>query len=89
MGSVSLTKSDPPALHPQLTPWVASLFVAASYQGRGIGPRLMESPEAPAESLGFGQLFFFTWSAVMRKSLSYVRHPPFWTMPLALYTMTN
>ena len=58
-GMVSLWKSDCP-LRPELTPWVASLFVAPRFRGRGIGTVLFARIRAEGERLGLNRLHLMT-----------------------------
>src|SRR4051812_13873243 len=40
----------------ELTPWLASVYVAASVRRRGLGARLVERIEAEAQRLGFPRI---------------------------------
>ena len=62
VGSVSLKENDLPE-RPDLTPWLASLFVLADYRGRDIGRRLLRAGEASAAAAGVGRLYLFTHTA--------------------------
>lgn len=62
IGMVSLVECDLSS-RPHLTPWIASLVVAAPYQGRGIGRNLMSEMECHAARLGFNRVFLYTWTA--------------------------
>lgn len=58
-GMVSLWQSDCP-LRPDLTPWVASLFVSPRHRGRGIGTALFAQIRTEAERLGINRLYLMT-----------------------------
>jgi len=62
IGSASLVECDLPS-HLHLQPWLASLFVATSYQRRGIGCQLMQQIESIAKNIGYQQLYLYTWTA--------------------------
>jgi N-acetylglutamate synthase-like GNAT family acetyltransferase len=79
-GSVSLLADDLPEC-PQLSPWLASLFVRADRRRLGLGGRLLEAAVAEARRLGVARLYLFTphheeyyaargWSLVERASAS-------------------
>lgn len=58
-GMVSLWECDCP-LRPDLTPWVASLYVPPQARGHGIGTRLFDRIQAEAGRLGFARLYLMT-----------------------------
>ncbi|MEZ5553799.1 MAG: GNAT family N-acetyltransferase [Pseudomonadales bacterium] len=62
IGSVSLVESDMSA-HPELTPWVAGLFVIPARRGCGIGVALMEHAVAAAAQMGVPELYLHTSAA--------------------------
>ena len=45
---------------PALTPWVASVYVAPDYRGRGLATRLVEHPAGLAARGGVGELYLHT-----------------------------
>jgi GNAT superfamily N-acetyltransferase len=63
VGSVALLASDM-ATHPELTPWLAALYVVPTLRGRGIATALIAHCETEAAALGFGVLHLYTDSAV-------------------------
>lgn len=48
------------ATRPKLTPWLASVYVAHAYRGRGIGRQLVQRTMQKARALGFEKLYLFT-----------------------------
>lgn len=58
-GSVSLVASDAPEFA-EYSPWLASLYVAPPFRGRGLGTQLIEALIAHARRLGFKRLYLFT-----------------------------
>lgn len=59
VGNASLLQSDM-TTHPELTPWLASVFVLPHCRRRGIGARLCGRAVAEAERLGVTTLYLFT-----------------------------
>jgi GNAT superfamily N-acetyltransferase len=59
MGSVQLINDDMET-HPELSPWLASLYVHPEYRQQGIATRLILEIEETARQLGFDQLYLFT-----------------------------
>lgn len=59
VGSASLLLEDLPEWRPR-SPWVASVFVAPAWRGRGVGTRLVERAVALAGELGVAELFLLT-----------------------------
>ena len=59
VGSASLIAHDMDT-HPELTPWLASVFVAPQHRGRGIGTALIRRVIHKAGALGATQLYLFT-----------------------------
>lgn len=59
LGSASLVESDMDT-RPDLTPWLASVFVAPEHRRRGIGSVLVERVVDEARALGFVTLHLFT-----------------------------
>jgi GNAT superfamily N-acetyltransferase len=58
-GMVSLWLSDCP-LRPDITPWLASLYVAPAARGQGLGNALLALAEAEARHLGLPRLHLMT-----------------------------
>lgn len=61
-GSASLVAADLPE-RPELTPWLASVYVAAPFRRRGIGGALSERVAEKAARLGYPSIYLFTWTA--------------------------
>lgn len=59
MGSAGLVVNDLRS-HPDLTPFMASVFVAPAYRGRGIATALATQMKVIAQELGFAQLYLIT-----------------------------
>ncbi len=47
-----------------LSPWLAGLYVAASWRGKGMGTALVKAIEQKAKTLGIRKLYLYTPSAV-------------------------
>jgi N-acetylglutamate synthase-like GNAT family acetyltransferase len=45
----------------ELSPWLASVLVAAAYRGQGIGSALSERVVEEARNLGVSELYLFTF----------------------------
>ena len=80
LGSVSLVLEDAPEFCDQGSPWLASLFVAPEYRGRGLGAMLVHAAVDAAAGQGIDELFLFTpehadfyarlgWSRMLRTIL--------------------
>lgn len=63
VGSVSLVAADHQSLL-QLSPWLASLYVAPAWRRRGIGAALVGRCVAEAAALGVDALFLYTFGEV-------------------------
>jgi GNAT superfamily N-acetyltransferase len=59
VGCVSLIASNMDT-HPELTPWLAALYVVPDARRRGVGSALTDRCEAHAASLGYRTLFLYT-----------------------------
>jgi GNAT superfamily N-acetyltransferase len=59
VGTVSLESADMD-IRPDLTPWLASLYVVPAARRRGFGRLLVRAAEVEASSLGITQLFLYT-----------------------------
>lgn len=59
VGTVSLVENDLRA-RPDLTPWLASLFVPPAHRGQGIAQQLIDKATATAADLGFPALYLRT-----------------------------
>ncbi|HSL11467.1 MAG TPA: GNAT family N-acetyltransferase [Actinomycetota bacterium] len=62
VGSVSLIENNMET-HPQLTPWLAALFVLPEHRNQGIGRALVRHCEREASTAGFATLYLFTSTA--------------------------
>ena len=60
-GTASLVRQDLPA-RPDLTPWLASVYVAPTYRGRGYAASLVAAVEAAAKNAAIRTLWLFTAS---------------------------
>jgi len=59
VGSISLVADDMDT-HPELTPWLASLYVPAAQRRQGIGAALVQRLTAEARTLGISKLYLYT-----------------------------
>jgi len=59
VGTASLYPHDLP-VRPQLSPWLAAVYVPLPRRGRGIGTRLVSAAEEAARNIGIEQLYLFT-----------------------------
>ena len=66
VGSVSLTVRNMDT-HPELTPWLAALYVHASFRGQGIGTALVRRCEDEARSAGADRIYLYTERARARE----------------------
>lgn len=62
-GTATLDHADLDA-RPDLTPWLANVFVAPDFRGRGHARRLVRHVEAAARAAGIGTLYLHTESAM-------------------------
>jgi predicted N-acetyltransferase YhbS len=62
VGCVSLIAHNM-STHPELTPWLAALFVLPEERGKGVGRRLARRCEAHASRLGYPNVFLYTEAA--------------------------
>ena len=73
-GTASLTAADGDA-RPDLSPWLASVYVAPRFRAVGIAPVLVKAVEAAAWRAGFPRLWLFTDGQVdLYASLGWVEH---------------
>ena len=61
-GMASLVRSDLDE-RPDLTPWLAGVYVAPSFRGRGHGARVIRAVEAAAQQSDIATLWLYTWTA--------------------------
>jgi len=59
LGSARLVMNDMDS-HPELSPWLASLFVPPDFRRHGIATQLITEIEITAKQLGFDQLYLYT-----------------------------
>lgn len=58
-GTASLVEQEL-AERPELSPWLAGVYVLEAHRGRGIGAALVRAVEDTARQMGFTQLFLLT-----------------------------
>lgn len=61
MGSSSLIACDMDT-HPELSPWLANVYVSAQHRNKGIGKVLVSAVLSYAKSLGLERIYLFTES---------------------------
>lgn len=59
LGSSSIVANDL-ATRPQLSPWLANVYVHSSYRGQGMGRRLVQFAMQQAKAAGVKRLYLFT-----------------------------
>ncbi|MCK4833283.1 MAG: GNAT family N-acetyltransferase [Gammaproteobacteria bacterium] len=59
LGSASIVSCDMETM-PELTPWLASVFVAPEYRNKGIGRKLVRHIMSQAKRAGIKTLYLFT-----------------------------
>lgn len=59
LGSVNLVACDC-RIHPELTPWLAQLFVEPEHRGSSVGAALVRAITERAAELGFTRLYLYT-----------------------------
>jgi GNAT superfamily N-acetyltransferase len=59
-GSAMLIASDMAETRPELTPWLAGLYVVEAYRGQGYGSALVGRIESDASALGVERLYLYT-----------------------------
>lgn len=59
LGSIRLIENDM-ASHPELGPWLASLYVHPDFRGQGIAMHLISEIENVARQLGFQHIYLYT-----------------------------
>lgn len=62
LGSASLTEQDM-TTHPDLTPWLASVYITPAARGRGVASALVRRVMRHAAALGVTRLYLYTNSA--------------------------
>ncbi len=62
LGSASLVTDDM-STHPELTPWLASVYVAPVARGRGVASALVRRVVQQAAALGVARLYLYTENA--------------------------
>jgi GNAT superfamily N-acetyltransferase len=73
-GTASLTAEDSDA-RPDLTPWLASVYVVPRFRGAGIAPLLVKAVEATAWRAGYPRLWLFTRGQIdLYASLGWIEH---------------
>jgi N-acetylglutamate synthase-like GNAT family acetyltransferase len=59
VGTAALVESDMDS-HPELSPWLASVYVNPDYRKRGLGSALVKHVVSQARNHGFSPLYLFT-----------------------------
>ena len=59
VGTAALVESDMDS-HPELSPWLASVYVNPAYRKRGVGAALVKHVVSQANAHGFNPLYLFT-----------------------------
>jgi GNAT superfamily N-acetyltransferase len=59
MGSAAIIESDMDT-RPELTPWLASVYVAPEFRNQGVGSRVVEHVMKEARKAGIEELYLFT-----------------------------
>lgn len=59
LGTAALVESDMDS-HPELAPWLASVYIRADQRGRGLGKQLVQALMDFAGQQGLPQLYLFT-----------------------------
>ena len=59
VGSAALLESDMD-IHPDLSPWLASVIVSPAHRGKGVGSLLVRHVMAFAKDIGIDALYLFT-----------------------------
>ncbi len=62
LGTASLTTHDM-ASHPELSPWLASVYVTPTARGRGVASALVRHVVGLAAAMGVARLYLYTESA--------------------------
>jgi len=62
VGSVKLIEQDM-ATHPELSPWLSSLYVVDEHRGEGIAAKLIDRCETAARTLGHETIYLYTTTA--------------------------
>ena len=59
LGSVNILERDLP-LRPELTPWLAQLFVFPKFRNKGVAAALVKAAVAEAQKLGWVTIYLYT-----------------------------
>jgi len=70
LGMCSLRESD--GIRPDLTPWLASLFVVPSHRNKKIAEKLIAATKRVAKEMGFDILYLLTFESSL--NAYYARH---------------
>ncbi len=60
LGTATLDIEDLP-LRPDLSPWLASVYVPIEHRSRGLGSKLVEKVEQEAKKQGFSKIYLHTY----------------------------
>lgn len=84
IGVVNLVDDDDDEKHPEWTPWLAGMVVAAPWRGRGVGSLLVRTLLGDARRLGLPRVYFGTDGPGFYTRLGAVHHQQpsdgFWFM---------
>lgn len=59
-GTASIYSQDMEEVHPELSPWLAAVYVPPQYRDQGIGSELVKAIEDIAKNLQIRELYLFT-----------------------------
>ncbi|MGE5221828.1 MAG: GNAT family N-acetyltransferase [Omnitrophica WOR_2 bacterium] len=59
-GTASIYDQDMEEIHPELSPWLAAVYVPPQYRDQGIGSELVKAIEEIAKKLQIRELYLFT-----------------------------
>lgn len=90
LGSASILADDMSS-HPELTPWLASVYVDQSQRGKGIGSTLVKRVMQHAQDNGIKRLYLYTpdqEQLYARLGWEFYSHEPYNGTPVTMMTFT-
>jgi GNAT superfamily N-acetyltransferase len=78
-------------IHPELTPWLAAVYVSADYRNKGIGGKLVGAIEEVASHLRIATLYLWTPDKehfYSQLGWSVIERPVYFNQPVVLMTRT-